>query len=230
MLIAFNITILVVQFAFFSFIYGNVPTINYVSFNDMMFLLATQQIIEIFYYSFFFPSFVAMNSLVVEGKFDYFLVLPKNRQLLLNLWELDLKELFGIIFPIFLLAKYSSFGSIKTVGLYFILVLVGLGIRTFFGMLIRNLTIAVVKVLSLQNLESVLFGYASLPYVIYKGIFKLVFMLIIPVGIVANLAYGHILRNNNYIVLIGVLLLIALYILSEFTFKGFLKLYQSGGG
>ena len=230
MLIAFNITILIVQFAFFRFIYGNVPSIKYVSFNDMMFLLSTQQIIEIFYYTLFFRSFVAMNSLIGEGKFDYFLIIPRNRQLLLNLWELDLKELVGIIFPLFLLFKYGFCGSIKTVGIYLVLILVGLGIRTYFGMFIRNLTIAAVKVLSLQNLESVIFGYASLPYVIYKGIFKLVFMLIIPVGIVANMAYGYIIRNNKDIVLVGILLLIVLYTLSTVTFKGFLKLYQSAGG
>ncbi len=230
MLVLFNITILFIQFAFFRFIFGHIPSIHYVSFNDAMFLLATQQIIEILYYTLFLKGFVAMNNHIIDGKFDYFLLIPEKRGLFLNLWELDLKELVGIVFPLVLLAKYSPLNSIKRVVIYIVLLLLGLGIRTYFGMVIRNLTIRVVKVISLQNLESALFGYASFPYVIYKGIYKLLFMLVIPIGLVANMGFGYIVRSNKGIVAMGLVVLIILCILARISFRSFLKFYDSAGG
>ena len=230
MLVLFNIVILAVQFLFFDFLYYHTPIIKFVSFKQAMFLLATQQLIEIFYHTFFFNGFVAINQLIVSGKFDKFLLIPYYPSIILSLSEIDLKELFGIFFPLFLLIKYNLLHSTGNIFLYLILLLIGFGIRVYFGMFIRNLALTFVNILSLQNLESTLFGYSAFPYFIYKGVWKILFTVIIPVGVVANIGYAGVILSKLNFVIEGMAVLVIFYVLSRLSFRLFLKLYQSAGG
>lgn len=228
LLTLFNFFIFLIQFLFFSFIFSSSFLENLLPFDHAMVLLASQQIIESLYYAFFFKSHVEMSNQVLNGKLDYFLTIPGGRTLLSH-WETDLKELLTLPFPIFLLLKHSHF-SYPQIFQYILLIALAFYIRVKFGNFISNLAIIFVKVFSLHNLEANLFSHSFMPSSIYKGLFKLVFTLIIPLGLVANLAYQQIFNRNINFTFLGLIAAFIFGILSEFLFKNFIKRYSSAGG
>jgi len=230
LLIIYDFFTFLIQVLFFKIIFLNVLKIEGWEFEDILFLLATSQIIEILYYTFFFGGFASINDWVIEGKFDYFLLLPNYRKLYMFLHEVDVKKCFGLIFPFFLLCKFGPFGSISDIVVYLFLLSIGLFTRFSFGYFIASLVLIFTKVEAIQSVEMELFAYSNFPYVIYQGIWKWVFLFVVPVGVIANAPVSFFKVHTYKIFAIAFLAGVTFYMLATMVFKVFLKRYQSAGG
>jgi len=230
LLLLFDIVNLLIQILFFKIIFMHFNIIKGFSFNEVIFIVITAQIIEILYNSFFMGGFSSMSSWVAMGKFDYFLLLPQHRELIMNLYEMNMKNLIEIIFPLLLLVKYNPFKYFWDIPLYIVFILLGLFVRYSFGYFIASLAVIYTRIDTLQMIENMLFSYSIFPYVIYKQIAKWIFVVIIPLGLVANIPFAYFNSHSLYLIFLAMIISSVYLILGKLIYIKFLKKYQSAGG
>ncbi len=230
LLLLFDFVNLLIQILFFKVIFMHFNTIKGITFNEIIFIVITAQIIEILHDSFFAGGFSSMSSWVAMGKFDYFLLLPQHRELVMNLYEMNMKNLMEIVFPLLLLMKYNPFKCFWDITLYIIFILLGLFVRYSFGYFIASLAVIYTRVDTLQIIESMLFGYSMFPYIIYKQVAKWIFVVIIPLGLVANIPFAYFSYHSLYLVFLAIIIGGIYLILGKLIYIIFLKKYQSAGG
>ncbi len=230
LLVLYDLLIFLVQVLFFKIIYLHVLKIEGWSFGDILFLLATSQIVETLYYALFFGGLAYTNDWVVEGTLDYFLILPQYRKLYMILYAVDVKKFLSLVFPIFLLYKFAPFKSLWDVGIYVAFVLIALFTRFSFGYLVSSLVMVFTRISAIQAVEMELFSYSNFPYVIYHGVWKWVFLFLIPVGVVANGPVSFFKDHNCMVISISFLTGVAFFLLANMAYKVFMKRYQSAGG
>ena len=83
---------------------------------------------------------------------------------------------------------------------------------------------------TLQIIESMLFGYSMFPYIIYKQVAKWIFVVIIPLGLVANIPFAYFNYHSLYLVFLAIIIGGIYLILGKLIYIIFLKKYQSAGG
>ena len=230
LLVVYDFLTFVIQVMFFKIIYSHVLIIEGWEFKDILFLLATSQIIEILYYTLFFGGFASVSDWVLTGRFDHFLVLPKYRRLFMILYEIDVKKIISLLFPIFLLYKFAPFTSVLEIGIYILFISIGLFTRFSFGYFVSSLVLIFTRISAIQSVEMELFSYSNFPYVIYHGLWKWVFLFIIPVGVIANGPVSFFKENTYFVLLISFFAGVSFFLLANLSYKLFLKRYQSAGG
>lgn len=230
LLVLYDLLTFVVQVLFFKIIYLHVLKIEGWNFEDVLFLLATSQIVETLYYALFFGGLAYTNDWVAEGTLDYFLILPQYRKLFMIFYAIDVKKFLSLIFPIFLLYRFAPFKSVWDVGIYVIFVLIGLFTRFSFGYLVSSLVMVFTRISAIQAVEMELFSYSNFPYVIYHSVWKWVFLFVIPVGVIANGPVSFFKEHTYVILLISLLTGVFFFLLANMAYRAFMKRYQSAGG
>ncbi len=230
LLLLYDFLIFVIQVVFFRIIYYRVLKVEGWIFKDILFLLATSQIVETLYYTLFFGGLAYINDWVVEGTLDYFLILPQYRKLYMIFYAIDVKKFISLLFPIFLLYKFAPFNSARDVVIYMVLLFIGVFARFSFGYLVSSLVLIFTKISAVQAVEMELFSYSNFPYVIYHGIWKWVFLFIIPVGVIANGPVSFFKEHTYNLLFICLLAGVFFFLLANMAYSVFIKRYQSAGG
>ncbi|MGV8086438.1 MAG: ABC transporter permease [Candidatus Woesearchaeota archaeon] len=215
----------VVWIIFWTIIFSRFNNINGWNLQDMLLLYS---IVTIAYGmgGVFFGNRNAIAKIIVEGRLDYYLTLPKN--ILYHLicskcsWYALGDFLLGLVLAIMFL-------SISQVPLFILLIILSTTIIIAFGVLVGSLTFYIDNSEeTTTSLWNSLIGLSTYPLSIYQGVTRVIILLIIPAGFISGVPV-ELLKSFNWtwlLYMLGFTLLITIVSITVF-YKG-LKKYESG--
>lgn len=220
-----------VYFIFYTVIYSYVPNINGWGKFEILILMGTFHIIISLFLAFYFPNLLQIPNLVKSGSLDGILIKPIDSQFLLSTQITDFGSLVNvflgiaiIIFSIFQLGIQITI-PIMIFFIYYIFI----GVYILYNVLFILLsTIFWVQDSSWSISFFMTFNsFADKPLNIYKGSIYRFLTFIFPIGLVANVPAGIVLRKEiNYM---GIWIIIAAFILrlaSKYIWKRGIELYE----
>lgn len=174
----------------------------------------------------FFGGVIDLPKLIMEGKIDSYLVQPKNILLSILSSRTKVSAIGDFLYGYILLFVYGF--SIKNFILYTLFIIIGgiiiTSIATIFGSLAFYITKADTLTNTMMNMS---LNFATYPDGIFKGLVRILFFTIIPIGFAVYLPL-NILREFNlmyFIIVIGFCIL--LVIIAFLIFHKGLKRYSS---
>jgi len=189
----------VLQLAFVGVVYQHVESVAGWSRQEMIVLVATNQLIQQIFTAFLMPGLVKLPELVRDGKLDFVLLKPAPPQFLVSTSHLEIGPLANaaIAAAVGILALHDLHiaPTLSSFLAYLLLVLAGL--LTHYALLLGlvSLTFWIIQA------ESVLLGYysifqvARLPREAATGWFRVLFTLVLPLLLVANIPAATLIRG-----------------------------------
>ena len=175
---------------------------------------------------FFFKDAYNLSTIINEGRLDNYLVEPKNVLLSLLTSSVEVSAIGDILYGYIMIIIYGF--SIKTFLLFTLFSITGGIIITAVAVLWGSLAFWFGKVDMVANTMNVLpTSFATYPDGIFKGIVKILFYTLIPIGF-ANYLPIHIITDFNIYYLFVVVSMTVIFIILAFLifYKG-LKKYSS---
>jgi len=178
------------QFLFVEVIYSHIDSIAGWSKYQMLFLLGTHYLVMNLFQTFFMVNLSEIPELVRTGRMDFFLLQPVGPQFLLSTRKFDLSSLVNALIAAGL-CFYAALrlglqpGTAQMAG-YLMLVCAGVAIH--YSLLLAAVTLA----FWITKTEGVMHGYyqimtlSRIPRDAFRGLWKYVFSMILPVLLVAN--------------------------------------------
>ena len=175
---------------------------------------------------FFFKDSYGLSSSINEGRLDNYLVQPKNVLLSLITSSVDISAIGDILYGYIMLFIYGF--SIKTFLLFTLFMVTGGFVLTAMAVIWGSLAFWFGKTEMIANTMNGLgTSFATYPDGIFKGVIKILFYTIIPIGI-ANYLPIKIITEFNIYYLFVVVSVTAIFILLAFLiFYSGLKKYSS---
>ncbi|MBI4426438.1 MAG: ABC-2 family transporter protein [Candidatus Kerfeldbacteria bacterium] len=179
-LIEFTVTV-----AFFSLLYGSVPTVGGWSYPEALFLVATYSIIGNLSGAFFLRNFARFSEYIRTGLLDTFLTKPVDAQFAATLRYHAISNLISLLPSVALLMiSLHRLGLtitvVNAVG-YVLLLVLGLIIVYCLWFAISLLAFWLTQINELQELWFSLYDFARYPPPIYDGGVRILFTFVIPV-------------------------------------------------
>lgn len=203
---------------FFELVFSNVTQVSGWTKLQVQLLAALAQVIELGYSATLKKGVLILDKLVRVGKFDYYLLKPIDSQIQLAYSSLDFKPIFGMIAPIVWII-YCCNELCITINPYVFLVMLIMVvscvlIRYSFALSAAALSFLLVKVSAIQSLQSSLFRQSKYPESMLKGWKRVLFVYILPIGLIANgpleaLRHGGYTDVTLYIILYAILAIIS---------------------
>ncbi|NDC79818.1 MAG: hypothetical protein EB090_00865 [Verrucomicrobia bacterium] len=222
----------VLQLAFVGVVYHHVESVAGWNRNQMIVLVATNQLIQQIFTAFLMPGLTKLPELVRTGKLDFVLLKPVPPQFLVSTAELEIGPLAnaGIAALVACMGLHSLgiVPSMASVAAYLLLLVTGLLVHYALLLFLVSLTFWIIQA------ESVLLGYysifqvARLPREAARGWFRIVFTLVLPLLLVANIPATTLIRgiDPGPMSLFLLTSLTAAFLASLFFRRGLLR-YQS---
>lgn len=189
----------VLQLAFVGVVYHHVESIAGWNRNQMIVLVATNQLIQQIFTAFLMPGLTKLPELVRTGKLDFVLLKPVPPQFLVSTAELEIGPLANAGIAALVvgmgLQALGTAPSLSSWMAYLLLLVTGLLVHYALLLFLVSLTFWIVQA------ESVLLGYysifqvARLPREAARGWFRLVFTLALPLLLVANIPAATLIRG-----------------------------------
>ena len=197
--VAVELAWFVIQLAFVGVIYHHVDEVAGWSRNEMIVLVATNQLVMQIFTAFLMPGLSKLPDLVRTGKLDFILLKPAPPPFLVSTSHLEIGPLAnGGIAIVVLAGAVQGLGlhpSWMELGSYLALILAGLLVHYAVLMALVSLTFWIIQA------ESVLLGYytifhvARIPREASTGWFRIVFTLVVPLLLVANVPASTLVRG-----------------------------------
>jgi ABC-2 type transport system permease protein len=230
--VAVELAWFVIQLAFIGVIYHHVDEVAGWNRNQMIILVATNQLVIQMFTAFLMPGLTKLPELVRTGKLDFILLKPAPPAFLVSTSHLEIGPLAnGAIAGVILTGALQSLGlhpSAPQFFAYFGLILTGLLVHYAVLMGLVSLTFWIIQA------ESVLLGYytifhvARIPREAATGWIRLVFTFALPLLLVANVPASTLIRGlepRPILLLLLSSLLVAVLATAFFLFG--LRRYQS---
>jgi ABC-2 type transport system permease protein len=221
-----------VQLLFLSIIFLKIKEINGWSKYEIFLLLGIDQIIYSIFFGVVLTSLNKLENHVLTGSMDYIMLKPLNSQFIISFRHIDIFQIFPGIYGIgiFLYAKSKLNLYIPPYKLLLCIYLMIVGIIILYSLYIISVsfTFKYIKSNSLNNIIITFNECMAYPIDIYKGIFKFIITVIIPVGIVvdtpARMLVKHITLEN---ILLSTCIGIVFFLLGIISWKNGIKHYTS---
>lgn len=174
----------------FKIIYSHVNTIAGWTFHQSIILIGSVGIIREMAYLTFRRGFLELGNHIRTGTFDIFMVRPMAPNIHLAFRHISLSEslgeaITGVILVIYGLLNLDGWRWIS-MPLYAIFILNSLMIYYGFSLLINSVVFWVIKTQELNTIVYFFMETSRYPGDIFKGIGKVIFTFIIPIGIIAT--------------------------------------------
>lgn len=184
--------------AFFSAIYANGLVVPGWTLQQTLFLLGTYQMVNALYLM-FFSGIGHLSWMVERGDLDVLLTKPVDSQFVVSFRRTNYEAIFGLaLAAVVIVGSWREIG-ISTPGwrwtLYAILVVVGALLKYAVGFLIMTLSLWVTRIEALYFLFLDFFVIGQYPADVFRGAARMVFTLLIPVVIVANVPASIVLHG-----------------------------------
>lgn len=233
--VAFFVDLLlwVFQLVTFTSIFTHVDTINGWTLSHMFVFIGTFNIVDALNMGTYFFGLVEFPSKVRTGALDMMIVKPIDTQFFIAISHLNPGSLLGVVTGGLMVAYGMTTGGFsvtigKIIG-YLVLILMMYILHYALLMLLRVLSFLVVKINSLAEVEDSAIEFAfRVPGVAYKGISRIIFLVILPYGLLASAPTTFItelLSIEQWAAITGITLVF--FILTRFLFKKGLKKYTS---
>lgn len=193
----------------------NVKSVFSWSKQDILLLSGVLAIILGLFNTIFQANFDAFPRLVNKGKLDNFLLKPVDPQILLTIWNTKIisfnRALLGVIFIIYVCITYQV--SLNWVGIFLSIpvILLGLGLYYSIWLFITTLTIWFDRATNIVEFLHSLQGIMRLPPVVFRELSFMLFLIVLPLTIIASTPVGLILGRID----IGGIALLAIISLSS---------------
>ena len=189
-LVIMDIGFVCVSIILFKVIYGHVNTIAGWTFNQSVILIGTVGIVREMAYLTFRRGFLELGNHIRTGTFDMFMVRPIASGIHLGMRHLSISESFGegmmgVALVIYGFIHLDTWSWI-IFPLYILFLLNSLMIYYGFSLIINSIVFWVVKSQELNTVVYFFMETSRYPGDIYRGIGKVIFTFIIPIGIIAT--------------------------------------------
>ena len=175
---------------------------------------------------FFFKNAFNLSEIITNGKLDAFIVQPKNVLLSAITTDVEASALGDLLYGYICLFIYGI--SIKNFLLYTLFITTGGIICTCVAVILGSLSFYITKSdLIAHTGNSIMVNFATYPDGIFKGVAKVLLMLIIPLGYAVYMPFNVILSFNLQYFAISIFATILLVIFSFYFFNKGLNRYSS---
>lgn len=175
----------------------------------------------------FFGAVQELPNLIMQGKIDSFLVQPKNVLLSILVSKTKVSAIGDLLYSYILLFIYGV--TVKNFIMFTLFIITGGLVITALGVIFGSLAFYITKADTITgNITSMILSFGTYPDSIFKGIVRILFYTIVPIGFIIYMPL-HILQSFNFInllIIIGYTILIILIAFLVF-YKG-LRKYSSG--
>lgn len=218
-------------FLFFQVIYFYVDNIAGFEKGEIYILTGTAYLLDNLHKSIFGSGIFSLSFLVKSGRLEKYLIRPFNPKILIAFREPRFDSFYRLpsYFALFIYGFYllKTFPSFIDFILYLLSFFISFLIYIFLQYNITLLTFWIIEVYNLYYIVYDFYDFARYPEKIYKGIFRKIFMTIIPVLILSNYPVKFLLKEGNlYFLSYQILILFIFYFIFKFMWTKGLKRYE----
>ncbi|MGD0729463.1 MAG: ABC-2 family transporter protein [Candidatus Micrarchaeaceae archaeon] len=212
---------------FWAIIFLKFQSINGWSFNEIL-LLFSFITTGFGFATFFFGNWQKIADVIINGKLDYYLTLPKPILAHLLVSRSEISGLgdfaFGVILALFVLPH-----TLYAVGLYILLTIMSMIILVSVGVAIGSLTFFIGGTGDLQDtiINSVI-AISTYPFSIFEGYLRIILLTAVPIGFLTGIPVEILQSFNPTLIFYMVIATIAAVIAAITIFKIGLRRYESG--
>ncbi|MFC1780349.1 ABC transporter permease [Patescibacteria group bacterium] len=221
-----------INFIFFSIVFSNIPEINGWNFHKTLILLGTVNLFSGIGSLTFFPFMYDFSSKIHSGKLDMLISKPIDIQFLASFPYCDIEDVMFllnalIIFVYAIPNIYTPNFLINLPG-FFILIISSCIIIYSIITLFQTLAFKAIKIDSISTLIWNVVDIGKYPVKIFEGTIRIVFMLVIPAGLLITVPAEVLLGIYDWKWIVTSLVLAAtLFTISRKVFLNGLKHYSS---
>lgn len=212
---------------FWLIIFTKFSTINGWSFNTVL-LLFSIITIGFGFATFFLGNWSKITNLIIMGKLDYYLTLPKPSLPHILVSRSDFSGLGDFFFGI-AIALFALPHTIPAILLFVGLTIMSMIILVSLGVIVGSLTFFMGGTGEFQEtvLESMI-SLSTYPFSIYEGFVKVILLTVVPIGFITGIPVEILQNFNPTLLLYMAIATVVAVILAITIFKTGLKRYESG--
>lgn len=187
-----DLSVFLIQIAVFSAIFLQADSINGWNRHQLIFFVGTFTILDSLWMCSYFFGVIGIPEKILTGKLDIYIVRPINTLFFVSFENMDLGSILLTI-PGIVMLVYSAgkMGIVVTPGKilgYILLICVMLVLIFDLMVILRSAAFWFTRVDSLNEFESEMVNFSfRVPGVVYKGLTKVIFYLILPYGLLATI-------------------------------------------
>ena len=173
-------------------IYNNVDNINGWDKYQVMFFLGTFFLIDSIAMVTYFFGVISIPEHIRTGKLDLFITKPINTLFYVSMNNFEftfaINILYGLIMVVYSWAHLNITITLSKILGYIALTILMYLLYFTIMVIVNSSAFWFVKIHTLQSLNSELFRYTyRIPGIVYKGIIKIIFIIVIPYGLIATI-------------------------------------------
>ena len=221
------------QLLSFNAIYGQVEAIGAWGRGEMIIFIGTFSLINAINMVVYFFGVINIPTKVKEGSLDHYLTKPINPLLRLSLESIDIGSvpllLFSTVIIAYGISQLNITIGIGTVLLYVVFVLLMCILYYDMEVILRTISFFVISTSSIDRLEGECIEMCmKIPGNLFKGVFKLLFCVLLPYGIMATVPAKILSESISMRGLIYAILIVIIFTVIMLKFwKYGLKHYKS---
>ncbi|MEN3045292.1 MAG: ABC-2 family transporter protein [Candidatus Hydrothermales bacterium] len=229
--ILFGILDTLFAFLFFNVIYSYVDNVVGFEKGEIYILTGTAYLLDTLHRSIFGTGIFSLSILVKSGRLEKYLIRPFKPNVLVAFREprFDMFYRLPSYFVLFIYGFYllKTFPSFFDILLFFTSFSISSLIYIFLSYNITLLTFWIIEVYNLYYIIYDFYEFARYPEKIYKGIFRKIFITIIPVIILSNYPVKFLLKERNYFFLFyQIFILFIFFLIFKLMWKRGLRRYE----
>ncbi|MGM0608154.1 MAG: ABC-2 family transporter protein [Candidatus Muiribacteriota bacterium] len=196
-----QIAYFIVNVLLYSFLFMNINTIGSWSEIDCIILICANGIVNGLYNSILGINVLKISDYVNNGTLDNILSKPISTPFFLSLRYISFSGLISILAPVYLLSSKISEGNYPsnfyTFTMFILLVSAAVLIKYIFFLTISFLSLILVETSAVEDFFSKIMNASKYPEVIFSGIWKNLFIFVLPVIVIANFPASIFIQPEN---------------------------------
>lgn len=187
-----DLSVFLIQIAVFSTIFLQVDDINGWNRHPLIFFVGTFTILDSLWMCSYFFGVIGIPEKILTGKLDIYIARPINTLFFVSFENMDLGSFFltipGIMMLVYSAAKLKIAVTPGKIFGYMLLICVMLILIFNLMVILRSAAFWVARVDSLNDFENEMINFSfRVPGIVYKGLTKVIFYLILPYGLLATI-------------------------------------------
>ena len=234
-LVIMDIGFVSISVVLFKIIYGHVNSIAGWTFHQSIILIGTVGIVREMAYLTFRRGFLELGNHIRTGTFDTFMVRPIVPNIHLAFRHISLSEslgecIMGVILVVYGFMHLNTW-SLLSIPIYILFLINSLMVYYGFSLLINSIVFWVIKSQELNTIVYFFMETSRYPGDIFRGVGKILFTFIIPIGIIAT-APASILtgRMGWKFAAISIIVGVSFLITGLYVWKKSIEHYSSASG
>lgn len=226
-------SLFVVQLLVFEAVYGNIDQIGGWGKGEMILYIGTFSLINALNMVIYFFGIVSIPGRIKSGEMDLYLTKPVSPLLRLSLENVNPGSIPLVIMSMVIIGYGAAIAGVswnlQTMLGYCFWVLIMQLLHYDLSVLIRSISFYVISTAKLEQLEGACIELCmQLPGTVYYGVYKLIFCVILPYGILATIPVKSLIGECTWqTVVLGILLTMAFTVLTGLVWKNGIRHYNS---